>query len=75
MFKLRYFVATNTAAINNVWNKVTVNVYLVYGNSTYCLYKHYVPPHLPENILGYCSEINQRKKVFSWKRFYRFQLN
>jgi len=29
MFKLCYFVATNTAAINNVWNKVTVSLYLL----------------------------------------------
>jgi len=38
---------------------------MVYGGSTYCLYKHYVPPHLPKNIRGYCSEINQRKKKYS----------
>jgi len=29
MFKLHYFVATSTAAINNAWNKVTVSVYLL----------------------------------------------
>jgi len=29
MFKLHYFVTTNTAAINNVWNKVTVSVYFL----------------------------------------------
>jgi len=29
MFKLCYFVATNTAAVSNVWNKVTVSVYLL----------------------------------------------
>ena len=56
MFKLRYSVATNPAAINNVWNKVTVSVhFLVKFNVRSVDFYIFTFPylhrnnHLPEN--------------------------